>query len=125
MVWAKSMRRNLGSGLLLVALSAWLGSGCSRTTLRCQQSQPLPMPLALLTGFDYPKQTNPATRIKVLESKSDFTVKRVELLAAPNGAETNRWIELDYYDPSGKTHVPAILVLPILGGGYQLERYFA
>jgi hypothetical protein len=83
------------------------------------------MPARLMSDFSYVKQATPITQVKVLESKPDYTVKRVELLAAPDGAETNRWIELDYYEVAAKGPAPMILVLPMLGGGYTLERYFA
>jgi hypothetical protein len=63
--------------------------------------------------------------MNVLEQKAKFTIRRVELLAAPKSNETNRWIELDYYDIDGKEKTPVIMVLPMLGGGYGLERHFA
>src|SRR5262249_20107375 len=54
-----------------------------------------------------------------------FTVRRVSLPATADHLRTNRWIELDYYDITGKAKTPVIMVLPMLGGGYGIERHFA
>lgn len=41
------------------------------------------------------------------------------------GARTNGMLELDYYRPVNTTNpAPVIVVLPIIGGGYPLEKFF-
>jgi dienelactone hydrolase len=78
----------------------------------------------LAADFTYERSTEPPS-IKVLEKKREYSVKRVTLAAASGRTTTNRWIELDYYDLPGQAKTPVIMVLPMLGGGYSLERHFA
>ncbi|HEY6170586.1 MAG TPA: prolyl oligopeptidase family serine peptidase [Verrucomicrobiae bacterium] len=49
----------------------------------------------------------------------------VEVPAAPDRFATNRVITLDCLLPREAGRHPVVLVLPISGGGYQLERHFA
>ncbi len=54
-----------------------------------------------------------------------YLLKRIELPAVPPTAGTNRVIVLDCYQPVPTNKTPVILVLPILGGSYELEEHFA
>src|SRR5206468_10649990 len=83
------------------------------------------LPPSLAADFAYEHLPDRSCTVEVLESKSQYTVKRVLVPAVAEGSETNRWIELDYYDLAGKAKTPVIMVLPMLGGGYALERHFA
>ena len=42
-----------------------------------------------------------------------------------DGAATNRSVTLEYYDIEGDSRVPVVMVLPMSGGGYTVERHFA
>jgi hypothetical protein len=45
--------------------------------------------------------------------------------AFADGTNTERRLTVDYYDIRGETRAPAVLVLPMAGGGYAIERHFA
>ena len=106
-------------------LSGMLVSGCSHKALRSSAGNLRTLPPAIAAEFSHVRQANPTAKVKVLEEKPEYTIRRVELLVASNGSHTNRWIELDYYDVNDKTPTPVIMVLPMLGGGYTLEKHFA
>ncbi len=54
-----------------------------------------------------------------------YNLKRIELPSVPPTAGPTRRIVLDCYQPLATNKTPVILVLPILGGSYELEEYFA
>jgi hypothetical protein len=58
-----------------------------------------------------------------LESNGRFSVQRITMPAA--ASSTNRVLELDYYRPLVANRAPVIVVLPIIGGGYPLEKHFS
>jgi hypothetical protein len=70
----------------------------------------------------YQKSTQPACTESNLEHNARFTVERVAMRAA--ASRTNRLLELDYYRPPGTNRTAVIVVLPIIGGGYPLEKLF-
>lgn len=98
-------------------------TGCTHTKFRLSSTLTA-LPSDLAADFTYERSSEPAT-IKVLEKKREYCVKRVTLAAASGRTTTNRWITLDYYDLATPGKTPVILVLPMLGGGYSLERHFA
>src|SRR6266516_6723770 len=108
-----------------IVLSGLLLTGCSHSSLRVGQIGPATLPPALAADFAYDRPSGRPCLVTVVESKPEFSIKHVQLPAVAEGTETNRWIELDYYDLAGKEKTPVIMVLPVLGGGYALERYFA
>ncbi len=107
------------------ALSGMLLAGCSHTALRAGRTHPATLPSDLAAEFAYDRPSDCPCKVAVLEQRDQFTIRRVLLPAAADGLKTNRWIELDYYDLAGKAKTPVIMVLPMLGGGYGLERHFA
>ena len=110
---------------VVVILGGLSVTGCSHSSFRMGQARNSLVPAELAADFAYERPTQFTSRIKVLENKPEYHVKRVALAVPAQGAETNRWIELDYYDLSSTNKSPVILVLPMLGGGYSLERHFA
>lgn len=119
------MKRRTVSLWLCASLGAWFVSGCSHSSLRLGRTPANQLPAAAAAEFDYVRPDNVLCKMNVIESKSQYTIRRVAL-AAPSGEPgTNRWIELDYYDLAGKEKTPVVMVLPMLGGGYALERHFA
>jgi dienelactone hydrolase len=114
----KYLRWSLGVASLTVLLS-----GCTHIKFRLSSAL-TDLPADLAADFTY-ERSSEAPAIKVLESKREYCVKRVTLAAASGRTTTNRWITLDYYDLPRPGKTPVILVLPMLGGGYSLERHFA
>lgn len=119
------MNRRFAVICLGLSLGGLLMSGCSHKALRSTTAGSRSLPPAVAADFNYVRHATPATKARVLEQRSDYTIRRVELLSAPRGSDTNRWIELDYYDVNAATPAPVVMVLPMLGGGYALERHFA
>ncbi len=63
-----------------------------------------------------------------MQTKHQVPFERIELAGVVAGAgqsQTNRTIELDYFRPRTKEKHPVLLILPMLGGSYPLENYFA
>ena len=100
-----------------------LGSGCVRFHHHASHK-----PLELL-GPDfakdvaYEKSQCSLIEERVLESNDRFKILR-ESFQVPF-AGTNKNLELDCYMPQGRTNMPVVMLLPISGGGYFLERHFA
>ena len=84
-----------------------------------------PLPAALAAEFAYPRPLTVTATEKELEAREKYTIRRIEMPAWVDRVGTNRTITLDYYAPKGVAKAPVILILPMLGGGYDLERYFA
>src|SRR5204863_9304210 len=62
------------------------------------------------------------------ETNHLYSVRKVELAGiGPSlvSTRTNRPLVLDYYLPLHKEKTPVLLILPMLGGSYPLEKYFA
>ena len=110
----------------MVVLGGVLASGCSHSSFRVNQGRQPTMPSELAADFAYTHSAELTTRISVLETKPEYQIKRVSLQVWDQQFNSNRWIELDYYDlVDNSKPTPVILVLPMLGGGYALERHFA
>ena len=110
----------------MVVLGGVLASGCSHSSFRVNQGRQPTMPSELAADFAYTHPAELTTRISVLETKPEYQIKRVSLQVWDQQFSSNRWIELDYYDlVDNSKPTPVILVLPMLGGGYALERHFA
>src|SRR5881394_3604624 len=111
---------------LMVVLGGVLASGCSHSSFRVNQARQPTMPPELAADFAYDHPAEYTNRISVLETKPEYQIKRVSLQVWDQQFNSNRWIELDYYDlVDNSKPTPVILVLPMLGGGYALERHFA
>lgn len=108
---------------LLVAL---LSPGCVhlRQSSRPRPAQPLPSPILEAVAYSRPDALT--CTVSNLESKARFDIQRITMQAAANHVATNRTLVLDYYRPTraGTNRTAVILVLPIIGGGYPLEKYF-
>jgi hypothetical protein len=104
------------------ALTLVLFTGCChlRQAYDARPAQPVSAESASLVA--YQKPTPPACTSSNLESNGRFSVQRIAMPAA--ASKTNRVLELDFYRPHGTNCTPVILVLPIIGGGYPLEKFF-
>lgn len=128
-MWANASERSLGRIMkplgLLVLLGLLGGTGCCHFAAKPKAALPKPLPALTVAEFARPKDGRAALTETTLGTQAEFTAKRVELAAPPFAGETNRVVVLDYYAPTVKGPAPVILVLPISGGGYELERHFA
>lgn len=109
-------------GLLLGVVG---GTGCCHFAAKPQAAAPPPLPAVTVTEFARPKSRPAVLSETVLTTQSQFTVTRIELATPPLAGETNRTVVFDYYAPPGTGRTPVILVLPVSGGDYELERHFA
>jgi hypothetical protein len=60
-----------------------------------------------------------------LESETNYPVVVVKLTLPVADTTTNKILALDCYTPAAKSPLPVILIFPISGGDYPLERFFA
>jgi hypothetical protein len=107
---------------ILIALVAALLTGCChlRQAYDARPAQPVSAETSSLVA--YQKPTPLACTSSNLESNGRYSVQRIAMPAA--ASKTNRVLELDFYRPIGTNPTPVIVVLPILGGGYPLEKFF-
>jgi hypothetical protein len=84
---------------------------------------PQPVPPSLSAEFDYPRSAGLEAKETGSKHQSRYDITRVEMAALPDSFDTNRLVTLDYYAPRGGGRKPVVVVLPISGGGYDLEKY--
>jgi acetyl esterase/lipase len=118
----KSKIQNPKSKILLVLLLA--SSGCCHLSQSRNARPTQPVPARVLSAVAYTRLEPPRCTEAALESNSCFLVQRIEMPAVANHVWTNRTIALDYYRPAATNPRPVIVVLPIIGGGYPLEKMF-
>ena len=118
------MKRSAVFFLLVIALNGLFVSGCTHRSLRPARNQLAGLPAAIAADYTYTK--SPATAVvQVSEEEAQYVLKRVRLPVAEDASPTNRWVELDFYQATTQGRAPVILVLPMSGGGYSIERHFA
>jgi hypothetical protein len=91
------------------------GSGSNRAT-------PAALPAWATNSIARPETLAFDIHEKELESRRSYTIKQVELAVKSNPAGPPTVLE--YYQLARGTH-PIILLLPVSGGGYDAERFFA
>ena len=106
-------------------LIAMLVVGCSHTKHRTTNHCPMALPPALALEFSYPKPTVFAARPEIISTNDSYTIRRIEMPAAPHILNSNRTVVVEYYDPNVPAPTPVIMLLPILGGKYEIEKLFA
>lgn len=136
------MTKRCGSTLVFwtVSIAAIFSCGCA--TLRFHEDvsrPPKQMPDTVLARYAYPKAgfeqvgrhqkkigehrgawSSPFTYTERTASEKDsYVLKEIEIFA---GATTVRF---DYYMVRAKERTPVVIVFPILGGGYAIEKMFA
>ena len=105
-------------GVMLVA------PGCCHLRYLPGARNPVAVPQRVIDAVAYSKPGTLTCTESNLESNARFTVHRIETAALANHVRTNRTLALDYYRPVGTNRTAVILVLPIIGGGYPLEKIF-
>ena len=108
----------LGLGVMLVA------SGCCHLRYLPAARGPAAVPQQVVEAIAYHRPGRLICTESNVEANARFTVQRIETAALANHVRTNRMLTLDYYRPVGTNRTPVILVLPIIGGGYPLEKIF-
>jgi dienelactone hydrolase len=83
------------------------------------------LPTAAAAEFVRPSVPETGVVESGLEHGAHYVLTRFELVALTNGTSTNRPLVLDCFLPIGPTNPPTIIILPMLGGSYPLERFFA
>jgi len=84
-----------------------------------------PLPAAIASEFSYEKSLCALKEETVRESPAQYKILRIKFEVPFTAVGTNKMLELDCYLPRGRTNLPVVMILPISGGGYFLERHFA
>ena len=117
--------------LITLSLAAALGSGCTHTSLRSKGIVNRTLPTQYADEYACPKTGDFDCRTEIKEQTAKYTLKEVQIKAldngtnGTNGTNADRRIVLDFYDLKGDSRPPVVMVLPMSGGGYTIERYFA
>ena len=115
----------------LAGVVGLLASGCSHVSMRTTGTHPSPLPPEIEREYACPKGGEFDPQVEVVEQTSAYIHKRVLIKAPPGvldgvgGTNSDRRIGLDYYDLRAPGKSPVVLVLPMAGGGYAIERHFA
>ena len=102
-----------------------MSSGCCHFRCHSRSAGPQPLPPSLAAEYAGVKPNEFLATEKELAVRAKYTIKQVEFPALTALQPSSRKIVLEYYSPSGPGKKPVILVLPILGGSYDVEKYFA
>lgn len=108
----------------ILCLLAVAFCGCRHVRLSAIP-EPGGLPASVAREYESPPCPDCAVKIEVTADRGSYSIRQVKLQAARKSHGTNRWIEIDYYRPNATDRTPVIMVLPMLGGGYDLERHFA
>ncbi len=119
------MKFPLSSLVLGLCAGAVLLTGCTHSSLNGGLTSKRILPAAIITEYECPKVKDMEVTSKVIDQTSKYVVKRVQIKGVDDGTNTERLITLDYYDIVGSERRPVVMVLPMSGGGYSVERHFA
>lgn len=119
------MKLRLENLWLAVGLGAVITSGCTHTSLKSHHSSLPSLPAEIVAEYACPKKQDFDCQIEITEQTANYVLKRVHLKPPADGTNTDRRIDLDFYELLGKEKPPVVLVLPMSGGGYSIERHFA
>ncbi len=117
---ARGWRWRLIGGLAMT----WLVGGCAHLHPIAVRP-PVDVPAETAAYYDYPKATI-APQIERLGDHKDYTVERVRwpFASAAPVEPADAVIEVEWYASRQPGRRAAVLVLPILGGDYPIERAF-
>jgi len=102
-----------------------LAPGCC-SHFRCANERAVrPLPPEVAKQFSRPALPEATLSEAGLEISEHYLLSRFELAAITNGSCTNRTLVLDCFLPHGRSNSPVIVILPMLGGTYPLEKFFA
>ncbi|MBI3320893.1 MAG: prolyl oligopeptidase family serine peptidase [Candidatus Omnitrophica bacterium] len=123
--FATRLRRHVAA-LLCCCVTA---GGCAYAPLRDTPPTPQPLPSDIAAYYDYPAPPRDVTAVVIREGRR-FRELFVRFPLVVSGFEpTEPIVELEWFESTAPGRRPAILMNPILGGDYPLERgicrYFA
>ena len=111
--------------LLILSLAGVLGSGCTHTSLRSKGVVDRTLPAQYAAEYACPKVGDFDCKTAITEQTPKYTLKEVKIKALADGTNPVRRIVLDYYELKDHSKPPVVMVLPMSGGGYTIERHFA
>lgn len=114
--------------LAILIASAISFSGCCHLPASSRFAKRPPLPPAVGEAFDYPKGGTITCQEKDAGGTPVYSIRRIDLpsaAAATSRSETNRALVMDYFVPRTAGKHPVLVILPMLGGSYPLEKYFA
>ncbi len=110
----------------LAAVCCVLGAGfmgCAYAPLRSTAPRPQPLPKAIAAYYDYPRPARLKATVQPLREHPRFREFLVQFpLAASDFEPTEPIVEFEWFESAAEGRRPAILLNPILGGDYPLER---
>ena len=85
-----------------------------------------PLPETFGQAFSYSKPNDLVIGSTFPRTNSPYTIHEVEIRSVTRPSGNDRKLVLECYTPHSKAKpAPVILILPIIGGDYPLERHFA
>lgn len=109
----------------VAVLAAIISVGCTHSSLRTQRNGLPTLPPEIASDYAYAKKPDFDAKEKVTTETSKYVVRRVQLKPPGESADSKRRITVDLYQVRGTGKSPVVLVLPMAGGGYAIERHFA
>src|ERR1051325_4157336 len=103
-------------------------SGCYNLPSASHPANRQPLSPAVAADYAYLKSADFVCQEKEWQTNHLYSARKVELAGiGPTmvSMRTNRILVLDYFLPLTKEKHPVVLILPMLGGSYPLEKYFA
>ena len=110
---------------LPAVLAAIWTTGCTHSSLRSARNGLPVLPAEIATEYAYSKVPDFDAAEKIIDETSRYVVRRVQLKPPGESAESKRRITVDLYAVRGAGKSPVVMVLPMAGGGYAIERHFA
>jgi hypothetical protein len=115
-------RRALAAGCAVALATA----GCARFPMDRRYAGPQPLPPETRAYYAYPKQTPTPEPMELAEERRSYRRWSVRFPLIAEGFEpTEPTVELEWLESKQPGRRPAILLSPILGGDYPLERGIA
>ena len=110
--------------LLPLAFLFFLESSCAHVARFKVPPPPLPRPENLVAYYRYtPLQTEPA--VSILKTNKRYIEKKVVYRQVADTSDLRSPLVFEYYEPTAKGRHPLILITPVLGRNYGIERSFA
>ena len=107
-----------------IALIAQLCACASVESLPDDYEVPSPLPRFYLEQFCY-EPVPIENELVLVKEKKRYRVFEGSINAGPNGSDDDAQITFEFYEPSGDSPSPVVLLMPILNGQKHLMRPFA
>src|SRR6266498_348071 len=108
-----------------LGLTGLLVTGSTHVALQSSGSHPRPLPAEIAAEYACPKGADFDAKEEILEETPVFVRKQVSIKPTGDDANSDRRVVLEYYELRSPEKSPVVLVLPMSGGGYSIERHFA